>query len=149
MPQALLPAAAVAGSQAALHTTAAQPAGGQQWWKYAAGVGAAGLAGLGLLSTVALADESEHGLHPVDYPWDHAGFFSAYDHRAIRRGFQVYQQVGGCWESAREEPTASRVAGAELELCCAGGARGWRVRWHARGGGAAAAGTAAAATACW
>ena len=40
-----------------------------------------------------MADEAEHGLHPPSYPWSHDGFFSSYDARAIRRGFQVYQQV--------------------------------------------------------
>jgi ubiquinol-cytochrome c reductase cytochrome c1 subunit len=44
-------------------------------------------------ASVATADEAEHGLHPPSYPWSHEGFFSSYDARAIRRGFQVYQQV--------------------------------------------------------
>lgn len=44
-------------------------------------------------TTISLADEAEHGLHPPQYPWSHDGFFSSYDARAIRRGFQVYQQV--------------------------------------------------------
>eukprot|EP00210_Caulerpa_lentillifera_P006348 g6064.t1 len=38
-------------------------------------------------------DESEHGLPPGDYPWSHNGWFSSYDHAAIRRGHLVYTQV--------------------------------------------------------
>lgn len=59
-------------------------------WKYAAGVGTLGLAAF---ATIALADEAEHGLESPEYPWPHNGFFSSYDHKAIRRGFEVYQQV--------------------------------------------------------
>jgi len=32
-------------------------------------------------------------LHPAHYDWSHHGHFSSFDHKAIRRGFQVYQQV--------------------------------------------------------
>ncbi|GAB4813974.1 hypothetical protein N2152v2_001020 [Parachlorella kessleri] len=60
-----------------------------QVWRYGALAGA----GLAVASSIALADEAEHGLHPAEYPWPHAGFFSSYDHKSIRRGFQVYQQV--------------------------------------------------------
>ncbi|KAI8873224.1 cytochrome c1 [Ramicandelaber brevisporus] len=41
-------------------------------------------------SHASMADE---GLHPPKYPWPHNGIFSTYDHAAIRRGFQVYQEV--------------------------------------------------------
>jgi len=41
-----------------------------------------------------MEDEAEQGLHPAQYPWSHNGWFSSYDHAAIRRGHQVYQQVG-------------------------------------------------------
>ena len=37
-----------------------------------------------------LADE---GLHPPAYPWEHFKWFKTFDHAAIRRGFQVYQEV--------------------------------------------------------
>lgn len=90
LPQAL-PGAAVASSHG-IHSQAADAtaaAGGANWWR----LGAAGAVGLGLLSSIALADEAEHGLHAPDFPWPHDGFFSSYDHRSIRRGFQVYQQV--------------------------------------------------------
>ncbi|KAG7670405.1 hypothetical protein KSW81_002969 [Nannochloris sp. 'desiccata'] len=90
----IIPGAAVASSQS-MHTqvsdaaTAATSSSGNRWWK----MGAAGAVGLGMLSSVALADEAEHGLHAPDFPWPHEGFFSSYDARSIRRGFQVYQQV--------------------------------------------------------
>jgi len=32
-------------------------------------------------------------LHAPSYPWSHKGRLSSFDHGAIRRGFQVYQQV--------------------------------------------------------
>jgi cytochrome c1 len=45
-------------------------------------------------SWVASADhEGEHGLASVGWPWSHEGMTESYDHAAIRRGFQVYQQV--------------------------------------------------------
>jgi hypothetical protein len=45
-------------------------------------------------SWVAAADhEGEHGLASVSWPWSHEGMTESYDHTAIRRGFQVYQQV--------------------------------------------------------
>ena len=86
-----LPGAAVASSHG-IHNQAADvtaAAGGARWWR----LGAAGAVGLGLLSSIALSDEAEHGLHAPQFPWPHDGFFSSYDHRSIRRGFQVYQQV--------------------------------------------------------
>jgi hypothetical protein len=58
------------------------------------GAAAGAAAALAAAASVAAADEAEHGLAPAAYPWPHDGHFSAYDHRAIRRGFQVYQQVG-------------------------------------------------------
>ncbi|KAG5411779.1 hypothetical protein IGI04_008098, partial [Brassica rapa subsp. trilocularis] len=53
----------------------------------------AGVTGLLSFSTVASADEAEHGLACPDYPWPHDGILSSYDHASIRRGHQVYQQV--------------------------------------------------------
>nr|VDD11868.1 unnamed protein product [Brassica oleracea] len=44
-------------------------------------------------STVASADEAEHGLECPTFPWPHDGILSPYDHASIRRGHQVYQQV--------------------------------------------------------
>ncbi|KAI7843338.1 hypothetical protein COHA_003036 [Chlorella ohadii] len=62
-------------------------------WKLGAATLAAGTAGLAAAAGTALADEAEHGLHAPSYPWPHDGFFSSYDHRSIRRGYQVYTQV--------------------------------------------------------
>ncbi|EEH51687.1 uncharacterized protein MICPUCDRAFT_49131 [Micromonas pusilla CCMP1545] len=45
------------------------------------------------LSSVAMTDEAEHGLHSPQMPWPHEGMFDSYDHASIRRGHQVYQQV--------------------------------------------------------
>ena len=77
-----------------VHSAVETPAGGagNGWLGWgAAGFGAAAL---GAGAHVALAeDEAEHGLHAPSYPWPHEGLFSSYDHTAIRRGYQVYQQV--------------------------------------------------------
>lgn len=40
----------------------------------------AGVTGLLGFSTIASADESEHGLECPSYPWPHAGILSSYDH---------------------------------------------------------------------
>ncbi|KAI3423187.1 hypothetical protein D9Q98_010723 [Chlorella vulgaris] len=72
---------------------AEQAAARRGWWKFGGATLAAGTAGLAAASSISLADEAEHGLHAPQYPWPHEGFFSSYDHRSIRRGFQVYQQV--------------------------------------------------------
>ena len=36
---------------------------------------------------------SDDVVHPPAFPWRHRGFFSSYDHAALRRGFQVYREV--------------------------------------------------------
>lgn len=41
------------------------------------------------LTSVAAADEAEHGLHPGQHPWPHDGPFASFDHASIRRGHQV------------------------------------------------------------
>ena len=80
-----------------LSTAAAQPEGGSEsgkgskWGKYLLGGLAAATGGVGFAM---MEDEAEHGLHAPAYPWSHSGWFSAYDHASIRRGHQVYQQVG-------------------------------------------------------
>ena len=53
----------------------------------------AGVSGLLSFTTIASADEAEHGLSCPSYPWPHKGILSSYDHASIRRGHQVYQQV--------------------------------------------------------
>jgi len=40
----------------------------------------AGVTGLLSFSTVASADEAEHGLESPEYPWPHDGILSSYDH---------------------------------------------------------------------
>ena len=61
---------------------------------YAAGAALGGaLSAAALSTTVASADEAEHGLHLPQYSWPHDGLFDSYDHASIRRGHQVYQQV--------------------------------------------------------
>jgi hypothetical protein len=50
-------------------------AGCTAWWKFGAATLAAGTAGLAAASSIALADEAEHGLHAPAYPWPHDGFF--------------------------------------------------------------------------
>ena len=50
------------------------------------------------LTSVAAADEAEHGLHAGQHPWPHDGPFSSYDHASIRRG----HQVGGSGVGPRE-----------------------------------------------
>lgn len=67
----------------------------ESYKKYAryVGLAAAGAAGAAFAHGALAEEESEHGLHAPAYPWDHTGFFSAFDHAAIRRGHLVYQQV--------------------------------------------------------
>ena len=40
----------------------------------------AGVSGLLSFTTIASADEAEHGLACPDYPWPHQGILSSYDH---------------------------------------------------------------------
>lgn len=61
-----------------------------QYAAAAAGV----VAGVAAASTLgSIADEGAHGMPAPNYPWDHDGYFDAYDHGSIRRGHKVYQQV--------------------------------------------------------
>ncbi|POR36584.1 Cytochrome c1, heme protein, mitochondrial [Tolypocladium paradoxum] len=39
------------------------------------------------------AAPAEEGLHATHYPWVHQQWFKTFDHQALRRGFQVYQEV--------------------------------------------------------
>mmetsp|Transcript_1508 Transcript_1508/g.4152 ORF Transcript_1508/g.4152 Transcript_1508/m.4152 type:complete len:284 (-) Transcript_1508:556-1407(-) len=43
-------------------------------------------------ATVTFLDE-EDVVHAPHYPWRHSGYFSSFDHAALRRGFQVYREV--------------------------------------------------------
>lgn len=51
------------------------------------------VAGIFGASCIASADEVSDGMHSPSFPWPHEGIFDSYDHAAIRRGHQVYQQV--------------------------------------------------------
>jgi cytochrome c1 len=54
----------------------------------------AGIAGATSVSTAfASGSEAEDGLHAPHFHWSHDGMLGAFDHWAIRRGHQVYQQV--------------------------------------------------------
>jgi len=44
-------------------------------------------------ATASMTFLSDDVVHPPEYDWNHTGYFSSYDHAALRRGFQVYQQV--------------------------------------------------------
>jgi len=52
---------------------------------------AAGAAAVAAVPAITLL--SDDVVHPPVFPWRHRGFFSSYDHAALRRGFQVYRQV--------------------------------------------------------
>ena len=55
----------------------------------AAGVAAAGASVLG----ISAAHANEDSIHPGQFPWDHSGFFGAFDKRSVRRGYIVYKNV--------------------------------------------------------
>ena len=39
------------------------------------------------------AETEEDGLHAPKYKWPQSSFFNSYDHKSIRRGYQVYKEV--------------------------------------------------------
>ncbi|MCJ1310197.1 cytochrome c1 [Agyrium rufum] len=44
----------------------------------------------------------EEGLHATKYPWEHEKFTKTFDHKSLRRGFQVYREVcSSCHSLAR------------------------------------------------
>ena len=56
--------------------------------------GASGYAAIGagiLLAggSLAMCTTEDH-IHPGEYPWDHSGLFSSYDHKALRRGCKFF-----------------------------------------------------------
>lgn len=85
--------AALQAAQAHTAAAADEAASGSQFSAKLIGAVAASAALLGGTAGAVLADEAEHGLHPGQYPWPHAGIFDSYDHASIRRGHQVYTQV--------------------------------------------------------
>ena len=100
-------AAPLVGAAQNVHTEAAATQNAEQkartgwsWQKKAAlGLGATAVGGLGI---ALMEEEAEMGLHAPQYPWNHAGLFSAYDHAAIRRGHQVYSQVCAACHSVNQ-----------------------------------------------
>ncbi|DBA66029.1 TPA: hypothetical protein ACH3X2_003037 [Trebouxia sp. C0005] len=90
-------------TSAAAISTDAQKAGKSRSWLKRGGIAALGAATAAGFGAYALAEEeSEHGLHAPDYPWNHEGYFSSYDHASIRRGHQVYQQVCAACHSVQQ-----------------------------------------------
>ena len=64
------------------------------WYRYGLAFGLVSAGAATTATTMAFASgEAEHGMHTAQFPWGHEGPFSSYDHAAIRRGHQVYQQV--------------------------------------------------------
>eukprot|EP00003_Mantamonas_plastica_P011509 TRINITY_DN2123_c0_g1_i1.p1 TRINITY_DN2123_c0_g1~~TRINITY_DN2123_c0_g1_i1.p1 ORF type:complete len:286 (-),score=79.85 TRINITY_DN2123_c0_g1_i1:29-829(-) len=56
--------------------------------------------GVGLMSATVSSQQEQDGvvhasdaLHPVEYPWNHEGFFNSFDTASIRRGHQVYSEI--------------------------------------------------------
>ncbi|KAF1836745.1 cytochrome c1, mitochondrial precursor [Decorospora gaudefroyi] len=47
---------------------------------------------------------AEEGLHPTQYPWEHAKWYKTFDHGALRRGFQVYREVCSSCHSISRVP---------------------------------------------
>ncbi len=84
------------GAKAALSTVAAEGAhaAGSSSAAHTAAVLGGAIAGLFGASVVASANEVGDGMHSPHYAWPHEGIFDSYDHASIRRGHQVYQQVG-------------------------------------------------------
>lgn len=92
-------------------------------------VGAASVAtvGMALVGASEVSAESPDHIHPGQYPWDHSGFFGAFDKASVRRGFIVYQNVcAACHSLERihyrelvgvcmDEPTAKALA-AEIDV---------------------------------
>jgi ubiquinol-cytochrome c reductase cytochrome c1 subunit len=52
---------------------------------------------------------AEEGLHATAYPWVHEQWFKTFDHQALRRGFQVYQEVCASCHSLSRVPFRTLV----------------------------------------
>ncbi|KAL1883185.1 cytochrome c1 [Diaporthe australafricana] len=55
------------------------------------------------------ATQAEEGLHATAYPWVHEQWFKTFDHQALRRGYQVYQEVCASCHSLSRIPYRSLV----------------------------------------
>jgi len=51
----------------------------------------------------------EEGLHATKYPWVHTQYVKTFDHQALRRGFQVYQEVCSSCHSLSRIPYRALV----------------------------------------
>ena len=72
-----------AEAAAAVAREASKAKTSSRWsWRKGALIGT-GLA-LGGAGFALAEEEAEHGLHAPEFPWSHEGYFSAYDHAAIR-----------------------------------------------------------------
>lgn len=113
----VLPGAGLAAVQQAHSASSTGPTpGGKSWLGWGAAGAAAAAVGAG--THIALAeDESEHGLHAPLHPWSHEGPFSSYDHSAIRRGYQVYQQVGVLCRDASGIRHPARLQSKKMAEC--------------------------------
>ncbi|KAI0844002.1 3-deoxy-7-phosphoheptulonate synthase [Daldinia vernicosa] len=60
-------------------------------------------------STAHAMTPAEEGLHPTAYPWVHQQWFKTFDHQALRRGFQVYQEVCAACHSLSRVPYRALV----------------------------------------
>lgn len=95
--QQALPAAAAALASTTGGTADGSGKSGSRFGFAGAAAAAAAGAAAAVVAPLAVAiaeEEADHGLHPPRFPWSHEGLFSSYDHAAIRRGHQVYTQVG-------------------------------------------------------
>ncbi|KAF2842698.1 cytochrome c1, mitochondrial precursor [Patellaria atrata CBS 101060] len=52
---------------------------------------------------------TEEGLHATKYPWVHTKWSKTFDHQALRRGFQVYQEVCAACHSLQRIPYRTLV----------------------------------------
>ncbi|MCJ1354029.1 MAG: cytochrome c1 [Icmadophila ericetorum] len=52
---------------------------------------------------------AEEGLHPTKYPWTHTQYTKTFDHKALRRGFQVYREVCSSCHSLSRIPWRALV----------------------------------------
>lgn len=69
---------------------------------YLSTAGAVSAGALGLLYTLHQSVQaSDLYQHPPHYPWPHNGPFKGFDHKAIRRGYEVYKQVCSACHSLR------------------------------------------------
>ncbi|KAH8675348.1 cytochrome C1 family-domain-containing protein [Xylariales sp. PMI_506] len=59
--------------------------------------------------TASAMTPAEEGLHATAYPWVHQQWLKTFDHQALRRGFQVYQEVCAACHSLSRVPYRALV----------------------------------------